>query len=217
MLYPYFLHLIRFLFFVLCIFASIWMFYAGFSPFKYILSSKARVKTICGKNDVEDPYCMEAKYNKLVLVIIEGWNSINSEYLEYSSIADPLPVFRDLSGKNKLNENKGTTLFMKMDLGNKTSSSVFLKTIMTGNFPGLIDIPKQMYFNNSLSEEKSVLHSNTMDQDNFLLRVQDFGPGKSVLIGKSIHDEGLKNLFNVTDITNKPENANFLNWMFVLN
>lgn len=208
--YPYFLHLIRYLFFVLCIFATISMFYAGFSPFRYILPNKARVKTICGKTNAEDPLCMEAKYKKLVLVVVEGWNSMNSEYLEYSSIVDPLPLIKNFSGKNKLSNSKGTSLFMKMNLANKTSSGVFLKTVMTGNFPGLIDIPKQMYFNNSYKSENDGVHSTLMDQDNFLLRVQDFGPGKSVLIGRSIEDEGLRNLFNHTDITNKIENANFL-------
>ena len=152
---------------------------------------------------------MEGKYKKLVLVIVEGWNSMNSEQLEYSSIMDPFPFINNLLN-NKLNSIKGTSLFMKMNLGNKTSSSVFLKAIMTGNFPGLIDIPKQMYFNNSYSSENSGAHTTMMDQDNILLRIQDFGSGKSVLIGGSIADEGLKNLFSHTDVTKNKEEANSL-------
>lgn len=45
MLYPYFLHLVRYLFYVLCLFAAVFMFYAGFSPFRYTLTGMSTEKT----------------------------------------------------------------------------------------------------------------------------------------------------------------------------
>lgn len=152
--YPYFLHLIRYLFFFLCVFASICMFYSGFSPFRYILPNKTQDKSICIDGGSPDAHCIEGTYDKLILVVVDGWNSMNAEYLNHTTMADALPVIYERTAKNKLKgSDEGIAVYLDLLLDNTTSPSAITKTMLTGNLPGLIDIPKQMYFNNTVRLE----------------------------------------------------------------
>jgi hypothetical protein len=75
---------------------------------------------------------------------------MNTEYLNYTSVADVLPVINEKMTKHKLKStDDGTALYMDLYLNNNTSPQAIYKTMLTGNLPGLIEIPKQMYFNNT--------------------------------------------------------------------
>jgi len=95
-------------------------------------------------------------------VSIDGWNSMNTEHLELESISDALPVIKEVVKKNKMRSvNDGIGLYMDLILDNTTSPHAITKTILTGNLPGLIDIPKEMYFNNSeINPEKYAIFVN---------------------------------------------------------
>lgn len=75
---------------------------------------------------------------------------MNIEHLGYGSLAEPLPVISELS--NKLRNKDRMGLYLDLLLDNSTSPGAITQTMLTGNLPGLIDIPKEMYFN---STEKS--------------------------------------------------------------
>lgn len=75
---------------------------------------------------------------------------MNSEFLNYTSVADALPIIREKMTNNKLkSKDEGVALYMDLYLNNNTSPQAIYKTMLTGNLPGLIEIPKQMYFNNT--------------------------------------------------------------------
>lgn len=88
------------------------------------------------------------------MVVIDGWNSMNAEYLNYTTMADALPIIHEKTAKNKLKStDEAISLYLDLYLDNSTSPSAITKTMLTGNLPGLIDIPKQMYFNNSIIDK----------------------------------------------------------------
>ena len=88
-------------------------------------------------------------------MVIDGWNSMNAAFLNHSHISEALPVIKEKLKDNKLSndDDKGSGVYLNVDLDNSTSASAIYKTLMTGNLPGLIEIPKQMYFNSSKSEK----------------------------------------------------------------
>ena len=72
---------------------------------------------------------------------------------------------------------------------------------MVGNVPGLIEIPRQMYFNSSQIEYNNGHTSSPtikLDEDNLLYRNIDAGKGRAIAVGKNIVQKGLRDLFNET-------------------
>lgn len=122
--------------------------------------------------------------------------------LGYKNITEALPcVSNEVDQCLLKNANSDISVYLNLYLNNSTSSSAIIKTLMVGNVPGLIEIPRQMYFNSSQIEYNNGHTSSPtikLDEDNLLYRNIDAGKGRAIAVGKNIVQKGLRDLFNET-------------------
>jgi len=145
---------------------------------------------------------MKGTYDKLVLVVIDGWNNKMVDYLGFNTLADALPIINEKSTKNKLKSiDSDTAVYLNLHLDNSTSTSAITKTMLVGNLPGLIEIPRQMYFNSSQVEYTNGHHKSQvikLDEDNLLYRNHLANKGQAITVGTPVVQKSLRELFNKT-------------------
>ena len=78
----------------------------------------------------------------------------NAEFLNQTVSSSLRFIEEKTNPQSKMKDSdEGTAIYLNLDLDNSTSPSAIYKTMLTGNLPGLIEIPKEMYFNNSKGED----------------------------------------------------------------
>jgi hypothetical protein len=124
-----------------------------------------------------------------------------ADYLGADNITDVLPFLTDKFDQQKeMKELDETTLYLDINLDISTSPSAIAKTTLVGNLPGLIEIPKQYYFNSTdqveFNSNSKVRTSVKLNEDDLLERIKKGKKGKTVAIGKAVVQKNLREKFD---------------------
>lgn len=105
---------------------------------------------MCWRDGEKSEDWEKGTYQKLVLVVVEGWNSRNTEFVN-ETVYSAIDTIRERTTENKMKgADDGTSLYLSETSDNTINTEqTNFKTILTGSLPGLIEIPKEMYFNNT--------------------------------------------------------------------
>lgn len=127
-----------------------------------------------------------------------------AKYLDKNHTHELIPSIEQTYNRLKKYEvHDETVLYLNLNLDNTTSPSVVLKTMLTGNIPGLIEIPKRLYFNNSedfSDSEGSKYDYSKLDlsEDNLLHVNANSNNGLAFSIGKIVQ-KSVRDMFNNTE------------------